>query len=92
VELRLLVATAGILVGLAILLAGVRLLGGDEARFSVRRGFQTLRRDPAFMVSGAVFVVAGVLLIILGGWSIVQAQHEILTMVKPNSTFHFDPS
>jgi sulfite exporter TauE/SafE len=41
-------------------------------------------------VSGAVFVVTGVLLIILGVRAIAQAQHEIMTMVKPTSTFRLD--
>ena len=89
-ELRLLVAVAGILVGLAVLLAGVRLLGVGEFHASVRRGPQNRSGGQGFVVSGAVFVVVGVLLIILGVRAIAQAQHEMMTMVKPTSTLRLD--
>ena len=88
-ELRLLVAAAGILVGLAIQLAGVRLLGVGDSRASVRRSLRSSGDRQAF-VSGALLMVSGVLLVILGGWAIGQAHHEMMTMVKPNSTLRLD--
>jgi len=90
VALRVLVASAGILVGLAILLAGVRLLGLGDSRSSALRGPHTRTGPEAFLVSGAVFVIAGALLIVLAVQSIAQARHEMMTMVKPTSTLRLD--
>ena len=89
-ELRFLVAVAGILVGLAILLTGARLLGfGDPGPSALRRPHRRAAPEP-LVVSGAVFVVVGVLSIGLSVQAIAQAQHEIMTMVKPTATFRLD--
>ncbi len=85
-ELQLIVAAAAIFIGLAIAVAGVRLLGtGDYGRPSRAR-----RRSDAFPTSGAVFVVVGALMLVLAARMIAEVQHERLMKVSPTSILYRD--
>jgi hypothetical protein len=90
VELRILVAAAGILAGLAILLAGVRVLGLGDPRSSALRRLHRRAGPQSSVVSGAAFIIVGVLLIVLSVQAIAQARHEMRTMVKPTATLRLD--
>ncbi len=84
--LQLIVAAAAIFMGLAILVAGVRLLGtGDYGRTS-RAG----RRSETFMTSGAFFVVVGALMLMLAARMIGEVQHERLMRVSATSILYRD--
>jgi hypothetical protein len=86
VELQLIVAAAAIFIGLAIMLAGARLLGtGDYGRTSRFR-----RRSEAFTTSGTFFVVIGALMLFLAVRMIAEVQHERLMKVSPTSLLYRD--
>jgi hypothetical protein len=85
VTLQLIVAAAAIFIGLAIMVAGVRLLRtGDYGRPS------RARRGDAFTTSGTVFVVIGALMLILAVRMIAEVQHERLMKVSPTSLLYRD--
>lgn len=85
-ELRLIVSAAAIFIGLAVMLAGVRLLGtGDYGRPSRAR-----RREDTFVTSGTFFVVVGALMLVFAVRMAAEVQHERLMKVSSTSLLYRD--
>jgi len=90
VELRLIVYASGVILGLAIIYAGLRLLARSRSGRREKLRQSRPAGPPTFAASGTVFLVTGVLMIAVALWMIGGWEHEVMTAVKPTSFMKLD--